>query len=214
MNRFNAGYSVFTLAWMTVVVVQTFFCLSASDWATWVGSIGTVGTLIGAVWIANTEARRRNNEDLMGATVVAAGLTPSVWALIQHLSRFSAYLSFGSDQTYVQTANQIFRGHAEFPALMPSESQLLALTSLGNKCAMRLAHAVSLVSVAKQQIAADAAATIASDKPLSRHMSASWVKKIDVVHDYLLVVHHDLEAAAQAYVTQPTGQELWGEENF
>lgn len=49
--------------------------LSASDWGTWVGAIGTVSTLIGTIWIANTETRRQNKQANDRAYVAAASLT-------------------------------------------------------------------------------------------------------------------------------------------
>jgi hypothetical protein len=41
--------------------------LSKSDWATWVGSVGTVGTLLGTIYIARTESRKRERAELLTA---------------------------------------------------------------------------------------------------------------------------------------------------
>lgn len=48
--------------------------LSKSDWGTWVGSVGTVGALIGTIWLATEERRRRNRESMDLATLAAASL--------------------------------------------------------------------------------------------------------------------------------------------
>ncbi|RFB69909.1 MULTISPECIES: hypothetical protein [unclassified Herbaspirillum] len=43
--------------------------LTASDWAAWVGALGTVGTLIGAIWIATTQQRAAEHEAISLAEV-------------------------------------------------------------------------------------------------------------------------------------------------
>ncbi|MCA1326217.1 hypothetical protein [Herbaspirillum sp. alder98] len=53
-------YAVVALATAVGVAAYNEICwsnLSASDWATWVGSIGTVAALIGAIYIATSERR-------------------------------------------------------------------------------------------------------------------------------------------------------------
>lgn len=37
--------------------------LTAADWGTWVGSVGTVGALIGTVWLATSERRKRLRDE-------------------------------------------------------------------------------------------------------------------------------------------------------
>lgn len=61
--------------------------LSKSDWATWVGSIGTVGTLIGTLWIATEQARIKRNEQLTLALVAAADLKVRVRNVIRSLAQ-------------------------------------------------------------------------------------------------------------------------------
>jgi hypothetical protein len=48
--------------------------MTISDWGTWVGSIGTVGALIGTIWLATAEQRRRHRESMDLATLAAASL--------------------------------------------------------------------------------------------------------------------------------------------
>jgi hypothetical protein len=57
-----------------LVLVGQAYDLSKSDWGTWVGSIGTVATLAGTVWIANTAERKKEREQLNLALISAAGL--------------------------------------------------------------------------------------------------------------------------------------------
>jgi hypothetical protein len=48
--------------------------LNAADWGTWVGSIGTVFTLIGTIWLATAEKRKQRRQELDRAFVAAASL--------------------------------------------------------------------------------------------------------------------------------------------
>jgi hypothetical protein len=48
--------------------------MTISDWGTWIGSIGTVGALIGTIWLATAETRRRDREAQDLATLAAAAI--------------------------------------------------------------------------------------------------------------------------------------------
>jgi uncharacterized protein YbjQ (UPF0145 family) len=50
--------------------------LSASDWGTWVGSIGTVAAFVGTIWLATTEKREARKQAIDRAVVAAAALGP------------------------------------------------------------------------------------------------------------------------------------------
>lgn len=45
--------------------------MGVAEWAYWVGAIGTVGTLAGTIWLATAESRRRHEEKVTLAIVVA-----------------------------------------------------------------------------------------------------------------------------------------------
>jgi hypothetical protein len=45
--------------------------LNKSDWGTWVGAVGTVGALIGTIWLAYGETRRRERRELLIAELHA-----------------------------------------------------------------------------------------------------------------------------------------------
>ncbi|OBV38082.1 hypothetical protein [Janthinobacterium psychrotolerans] len=45
--------------------------MGVAEWAYWVGAIGTVCTLIGTIWLATVESRRRRKEQLSLAIVMA-----------------------------------------------------------------------------------------------------------------------------------------------
>lgn len=48
--------------------------MSAGDWGTWIGSIGTVGAMIGTIWLATAETRRRTAAALDLATLAASSI--------------------------------------------------------------------------------------------------------------------------------------------
>lgn len=48
--------------------------LLPGDKGTWSGALGTVGTLIGTIWLATSESRRRNREEMTRAQLHAAGI--------------------------------------------------------------------------------------------------------------------------------------------
>jgi general stress protein CsbA len=58
------------------VLINSRIKMDASDWGTWVGAIGTVGTLIGTVILATAETRRRHREEMQLARISAAALLP------------------------------------------------------------------------------------------------------------------------------------------
>lgn len=48
--------------------------IESASWATWVGAIGTVGTLGGTIYLARSEARRREHSELVLARLHASAL--------------------------------------------------------------------------------------------------------------------------------------------
>lgn len=48
--------------------------MTASDWGTWVGGLGTVAAFVGAIWLASRDGRRREIESKAVARLTAAGM--------------------------------------------------------------------------------------------------------------------------------------------
>jgi hypothetical protein len=74
--------------------------LSPSDWGTWIGSIGTVATLIGTIWLATESERKRRREELDKATLAAARMLvriPSIQASFSTVRAFLIHSLFGTD---------------------------------------------------------------------------------------------------------------------
>lgn len=63
-------------------------CLTPSDWAAWVGAVGTVGTLIGTIWLATAADRRRRREECSRAVIAAHALQlriTSAWSIAREV---------------------------------------------------------------------------------------------------------------------------------
>jgi hypothetical protein len=58
-----------------VILIGLACDLSKSDWGTWVGSVGTVLTLVGTIWLATAAERKRRREQLDLAIIAAASLS-------------------------------------------------------------------------------------------------------------------------------------------
>lgn len=77
-NRYLIGWSLAFWATVDLVLVGIECDLSKSDWGTWVGSVGTVGTLIGTIYIAQTGSRERQRSELVKARLYGAGMTMKI----------------------------------------------------------------------------------------------------------------------------------------
>jgi hypothetical protein len=68
---------LFAIHQLTVAIVaqHAWVRLSAADWAAWLGAFGTIGALVGAIWIANTQTRIANETDLLRARLYASAMT-------------------------------------------------------------------------------------------------------------------------------------------
>jgi len=60
--------------------------LTAGDWAAWLGAIGTLGTLIGTIWLATAAERRRASEESARAVIAAHALGLRI-ALAREMAR-------------------------------------------------------------------------------------------------------------------------------
>lgn len=63
---------------LDVVLLGRAYDLTRSDWAGWVQAIGSIGAIIGAVWVAN---RTQNTQQRNATALVAAVVAPTVFAL-------------------------------------------------------------------------------------------------------------------------------------
>jgi hypothetical protein len=78
LKRLNNLYVLGTLLAIGVttdlILIGQAYDLSKSDWGTWVGSVGTVATLVGTIWLATTQTRQKTKDDLTLARLHAASM--------------------------------------------------------------------------------------------------------------------------------------------
>ncbi|MRW88843.1 hypothetical protein GJ699_02470 [Duganella sp. FT80W] len=84
----------------------------AGDWATWVGAIGTVGTLIGTIWLATAATRREKQIAHDSAVLAAAGIQIRLLDTLHALVAIAEELGRpieddGKPQPYVTWAHRI-----------------------------------------------------------------------------------------------------------
>lgn len=114
--------------------------LTPSDWGTWIAAIGTVGALIGTIYLADTEARRRRQAELTRAKLAAARIKQKIAA--------AAGITRGLHVT-LKTAAEIHPPKENFAVAATklrdisfwSYEDLVALAPLQNGIAFRLAQA-------------------------------------------------------------------------
>jgi hypothetical protein len=77
MERVIAKYAALALAAAVGFAGYNWICwsaLTAADWGTWFGAVGTIGALIGTIWLATRESQKRHHDEMAFATVAAASL--------------------------------------------------------------------------------------------------------------------------------------------
>jgi hypothetical protein len=95
-----------------LILVGRAYDLSKSDWGTWLGSIGTVATLAGTIWLATSTERRRQREELGRAMVAAARMAvrlPVIQASFSTVRSFCTHAVFEADPSrdYAAAAQQM-----------------------------------------------------------------------------------------------------------
>lgn len=117
--------------------------LTPSDWGTWFGAIGTIGALVGAIWIATGERRRRESEARDLATIAAAGVLLRISRINAALGRVADHLSTkftaGGGPDFRYCAGQI-----KLVGLW-DVSEIVPLVALPNHAAAKLAFASTLL---------------------------------------------------------------------
>lgn len=116
----------------------------------WVGAIGTIGTLIGTIWLATSETRQRNRERLLVARLHAAGM---FWRLIGT----HALITTLSEQFESSDARGLMRilsiwkqGLGELE--LWTVSDLVPLAALPNNTAAKLAEVADRVTFVRAMI--------------------------------------------------------------
>ena len=115
--------------WPTTIV--------APDWGTWIGAIGTVGTLIAAIYIANTESRSRHEDAKAAAIIHAANMQHSLQAMRLRVEESSKKIS----RNVKATSDEVHAVIRELESLKRTfDGETIALLiPLGHNAALKLA---------------------------------------------------------------------------
>ena len=181
--------------------------------ATWVGAIGTVGTLLGTIWLASAEARRRHAQARAGSYIVASALAPRLELLAADVGAFNAALIFGRPEERGATVKQLADNFLSIAYERATTEDLLALEAMPNNCATKLAFAQAQIFTIRSQIQRLAELFPFSERPITAEVADRWrVWTTDLSHR-LDVLARQCREAADIHAASPTRYELFGEPN-
>lgn len=165
--------------------------------AAWAGAIGTVATLVGTIWLATAESRRRKHSEAMRASIVAAALAPKLLLFLNQLN--TVYYRMGNRNPHTDPHESPAIEARDFLALtfVPATTEeLLALEGLGDNCANRLAFAQAAFFAAQTNIAQD----VARENPAGQipiMILENWLVWIQRSQSRLATSYHQCLAAAR-----------------
>jgi hypothetical protein len=145
VRRYPAGVAWASFALVAYVLLGRMAGLQPGDWGTWTGGVGTVGTLIGTIWMASHQSRRAAKAEMTLAQLHAVGL-------IVRLQVTAHLLDLACEQIEMITAdnyngNRLENAKAQLAgiSIWPLE-ELLPLAPLPNFVAANLASARSRIT--------------------------------------------------------------------
>lgn len=186
--------------------------MSAGDWGTWIGSIGTVCALAGTIWIATTESRRRLAQENAKGLLVASALAPRLELLANEIASFETRMDFTDVSTNgykIPSEEAKYFLTIEFTPATTEE--LIALESMPNNCAKKLAYAQAQFATVQKQIARYADTVRHPEKPLPKKIAAIWANWARDLRGRFDVVARQCVQAARTHAAPPTQLELHGE---
>lgn len=123
------------------------FELNKSDWGVWVGSIGTIGTLMGTLWLATREQARRSHSERSLALVTVAALTFRIPLIRNQLDYIGAKLISDLQHPGTTDYQSISLIMNALPIWKPEE--LAHLVVLRDDLAARLAFAAAQIDTVR-----------------------------------------------------------------
>lgn len=153
LERFGVGIMFLWLLYAAhggvsaIVRAHNWQAMTVSDWGTWVGSIGTVATLIGTIWLATADRREIKRQAMDRAVVAAAALGPKLQNITEILAAAHEALNifepddFGERHYYHSHVIQQAGASADTieRAGTWTDEEILPLIALPNHVCVRLA---------------------------------------------------------------------------
>jgi len=158
--------------------------LNKSEWATWVGAIGTVLTLAGTIYLARTETRRRHQAERDLALISSADFSVRIVELQNALTAAMQWLDNNRDSDvnidYLDCVDILQRAHIWKP------SELTPLLHIGKHLAVKLglaqAEVVSVIQTMKQ---AEKSGSVKKNRK-ERHFSDGMRSRLTEAYRHLI----------------------------
>lgn len=126
--------------------------LTASDWGTWISAIGTVATLVGTIYLAQTETRRVRREAQILARLHGASM--SIRAANAHLAVMKISMKMELRFQLNRHADYLRELHTELSVIqLWNVDELVPLVPLPHNVAVKLAEATENVKMAVESLA-------------------------------------------------------------
>lgn len=188
-------------------------CMDATVSAYWVAAIGTTATLIGTIWLASAEARRRHAQERAGSYIVAAALAPRLELLAADVGMFNAALVFGRPEERGATVKQLALNFLSIAYERATTEDLMALDAMPNNCATKLAFAQAQFFTIRSQIQRLSELLPFSEHPITVEVADRWRDWTTDLSHRLEVLARQCREAADIHAASPTSYELFGEPN-
>lgn len=123
--------------------------MDVTVWAYWVAAIGTVGTLIGTIWLATTGTRERRRRELDLALIVSASMIMKLTEIRISLRKMGEFLQ-KTEATSRDGIHWAHRKLSQMPTIEPID--LTPLVIYRSEVAMKLSALVVEIDWCKRQV--------------------------------------------------------------
>ena len=207
----HTKWAIMVLAAAAYIAAQNLInwsALTASDWGTWIGAVGTVITLAGTIWLATTETRRRAREEITKANIVASALAPRVEIASRQLRYFHTGLSFRNLDGNPYSSPKEEAGYLLGIKYKPATTEeLSALAALDDRTASKLAYAQARFELVHTAITDFIDVNDAS--PLTAEHAKKWEGLSEELADRFDAMAARLTHIAKSHAPPPTDDELY-----
>ncbi|MBW3512898.1 hypothetical protein [Janthinobacterium sp. NKUCC06_STL] len=146
-------YTALAVVGLASLVTLGVWCgLNKTDWGTWVGSVGTVGTLIGTMLLATSERRNRSRQEFALAQVTAASFAERIRVLRHLLEQSIEALKVCENDIFKADFAGLYRTIDDIRIWSPAET--IPLITLPGKVAMKLSALAAEFVTAQKNLAA------------------------------------------------------------
>ncbi|MYM67498.1 hypothetical protein GTP45_11735 [Pseudoduganella sp. FT55W] len=133
---FLAAYNL--ISWST---------LTAADWGTWFGAVGTIGAIIGAIYIAGAQERWRHRDAMIAAKICASSNLLQLAGTRADVKEAAAWFERCSKEDLEIRIFLAF-GDVLAESIPLNQEELIRLAPLPKNCAFKIAAAQDRVRIA------------------------------------------------------------------